>query len=144
MQTLKADVERRGLPEMFEFQPYQEASVLPQSLGVPDIHWISLLPAMEGLVVPSKFYGVAAAGRATIAISDPAGEIARLVTESDCGVAIAPGDGPGLARAIRLLKDDRARLDQLGCNARSLLDRSLRKDYALQRWQRLLCSLSTG
>ena len=93
---------------------------------------------MEGLIVPSKFYGVAAAGRPTIAVGDPAGEIAQLVTRYDCGAAIAPGDGLGLAKIIRALKDDRPRREQMGRNARNLLERSFRKRYALRRWEGLL------
>lgn len=134
---LKAEVERKGLGEMFQFRPYQDVSLLPQSLSVPDVHWISLQPAMEGLIVPSKFYGVAAVGRPTFAICDPEGEIARLVTRHDCGVVIAPGDSAGLANAIRAARDNPARRAEMGRNARNLLDRSFRKQYALERWKSL-------
>jgi colanic acid biosynthesis glycosyl transferase WcaI len=44
----------------------------------PDAHWISLKPQLEGLIVPSKFYGIAAAGRPIIAITAKDGEIAHL------------------------------------------------------------------
>jgi hypothetical protein len=40
---------------------------------------VSLDPALEGLIVPSKFYGIAAAGRPTIFIGAENGEIARLL-----------------------------------------------------------------
>jgi hypothetical protein len=45
---------------------------------VPDAHWISLKPQLEGLMVSSKFYGIAAAGRPNIAITAKDGEIAHL------------------------------------------------------------------
>jgi colanic acid biosynthesis glycosyl transferase WcaI len=141
MQQLQAEVERKGLESMFQFRPYQDARNLSQSLGVPDTHWISLLPAMEGLVVPSKFYGVAAAGRAMIAVTDPAGEIAELVMRNQCGVVIAPGHGQALAQVILNFRSNRVRLEQMGRNARALLDRSFRKDIALRRWEGLLRDL---
>ncbi len=137
-QALRTEVERKGLAEMFQFRPYQPASDLAQSLAVPDTHWISLLPAMEGLIVPSKFYGIAAAGRPTIAVTDPAGEIAELVRQNQCGAVVAPGDGRALARVIRDFKNDRAHLEEMGRNARALLDRSFRRKIALERWERLL------
>lgn len=137
-QALRAEIERKGLAEMFQFRPYQPASDLAQSLAVPDAHWISLLPAMEGLIVPSKFYGIAAAGRATIAVTDPAGEIAELVRRNQCGAVVAPGDGRALAQVIRGFKSDRAHLEQMGRNARALLDRSFCRKIALERWERLL------
>jgi glycosyltransferase involved in cell wall biosynthesis len=137
MQSLRSEVERRGLAENFQFRPYQAANDLAQSLSLPDVHWISLLPAMEGLIVPSKFYGVAAAGRPTIAVTDPAGEIAELVRRYQCGAVVAPGDGHALAQTIRDFRTDRVRLEQMGRNARALLDRSFRKKIALNHWERL-------
>lgn len=140
-ETLRAEVERKGLAAMFQFRPYQPASGLAQSLSVPDAHWISLLPAMEGLIVPSKFYGVAAAGRPTIAVTDPAGEIAELVRRSQCGAVVAPGDGASLAQVIRELKHDRARLAEMGRNARALIERFFRRKFAFGRWELLLRSV---
>lgn len=140
-QALRAEAERKGLAQMFQFRPYQPARDLAKSLSVPDAHWISLLPAMEGLIVPSKFYGVAAAGRPTIAVTDPAGEIAELVRRNQCGAVVAPGDGRSLARVIRELKHDRARLAEMGRNARALLERSLCRKIAFERWELLLRSI---
>ena len=117
--ALKGEVEQRGLGAMFAFRPYQPAAMLSQSLTLPDVHWISLRPEMEGLIVPSKFYGVAAAGRPTIAVSAPDGEIGALVARYDCGVSVAPGDGAGLAAAIRALKGDPDVIERMGRNART-------------------------
>jgi colanic acid biosynthesis glycosyl transferase WcaI len=137
-QSLRSEVEGRGLAEMFQFRPYQPSNDLAKSLATPDVHWISLLPAMEGLIVPSKFYGIAAAGRATIAVTDPTGEIAELVRRYQCGAVVRPGDGRALAQTIRDFKADRPRIEQMGRNARALLDRSLRKKIALEHWEQLL------
>ena len=43
------------------------------------MHLISLLPQLEGLILPSKFYGILAAGRPVVFIGDPDGELARLL-----------------------------------------------------------------
>jgi hypothetical protein len=56
---------------------YQDRSLLKYSLGVPDADWISPKPQLEGLIVPSKFYGIVAAGRPIIAITAKDGEIAH-------------------------------------------------------------------
>ena len=134
---LKSEVERRGLAQAFRFMPYQDASLLPQSLALPDIHWISLRQEMEGLIVPSKFYGIAAAGRATIAVADPDGEIATLVTRYDCGETVAPGDSNRLAEIIRLHAEDPSRRLRMGHNARDMLDRAFSRDFCLKKWERL-------
>jgi len=38
----------------FHFQDYQPPELLSDSLAAADVHLVSLLPALEGLVVPSK------------------------------------------------------------------------------------------
>ena len=59
------------------FQPYQKRELLELSLNVPDVHWVTLDPLMEGSIVPSKFYGILAAGKPTIFVGDPNGELAE-------------------------------------------------------------------
>jgi glycosyltransferase involved in cell wall biosynthesis len=69
-QELAQAVKARGLENSFRFRPYQERAMLPHSLGVADVHWLSLHPALEGLIVPSKFYAIATAGRPIVMIGD--------------------------------------------------------------------------
>src|SRR4029077_3816414 len=99
-------VKSRGLAASFRFIPYQERAFLKYSLGAADVHWLSLRPELEGLIVPSKFYGIAAAGRPLVAITASNGEIARLVRQHDCGVVIEPGDAEALVRALVMLSTD--------------------------------------
>jgi glycosyltransferase involved in cell wall biosynthesis len=133
--SLKREVKGRNLTSAFQFRPYQPASGLCQSLTLPDVHWVSLRPEMEGLIVPSKFIGIAAAGRPTIAVSAVAGEIGALVERYDCGQCVAPGDSIGLAAAIRDLRDDPERLRRLGENARDMLDNHMTRERALGMWE---------
>ena len=59
----------------FYFQGYQPAALLSDSLAAADVHFVSLLPALEGLIVPSKVYGILAAGRPAVFVGDPAGDV---------------------------------------------------------------------
>ena len=68
MRSLKADAKAAGLANIV-FQPYQAADALASSLSAGDVHWISLRPELEGLIFPSKVYGVLAAGRPIIAVT---------------------------------------------------------------------------
>jgi colanic acid biosynthesis glycosyl transferase WcaI len=99
----------------------QEREALNLSLGVPDLHWISLKPALEGLIVPSKFYGIAAAGRPIIAITAADGDIARLVRQHDCGIVVEPGDSDRLAEAVAALADNPTQVAAMGSRARAML-----------------------
>ncbi len=139
-QALEHEAELRGLGRMFMFCSYQPAHVLAKSLSAPDIHWVSLRPEMEGLIVPSKFVAAAAAGRATLAVSDPNGEVGALVARYDCGLAIKPGDGEALANAIRALRADPDRLARMGRNARAMLESQFARRRALDAWRGLLAT----
>ncbi|MEL7111461.1 MAG: glycosyltransferase family 4 protein [Pseudomonadota bacterium] len=71
-----------------EFRPYQPISALSLSLSVADIHLVSLDPACEGLIVPSKFYGILAVDRPVIFLGDPNGAIARDLSETPNGLVL--------------------------------------------------------
>ena len=121
--------------------PYQDQSELANSLSVADAHWVSLRPEFEGLIVPSKFYGIAAAGRATVAIAEADGEIARLVARYKCGAVVKPGDADGLADLLESMMANRALGDEWGRNARAMIETHFSRKLAIDRWRDLIASL---
>lgn len=137
---LRAEVDRRGLGGLFMFKPYQPSDRLRLTLTLPDVFWVSLRPEMEGLIVPSKFYGNCAAGRPTIFVGDPEGEIGRLVEEHNCGLSVPAGHAVRLAEAILSLKNDRPRLEAMGRNARRASDETLSRTASLDAWERLVAA----
>lgn len=136
-ELLKAEAERRRLSNII-FRAYQPREMLGLSLTLPDVHLVSLRPEFEGLVVPSKFYGIAAAGRPCIFIGDSDGEIARLLFEGDCGLTVPDSDGAALAQAIVKLRADQVRCNQMGADARKLFEAEFDMPLALARWRALL------
>jgi colanic acid biosynthesis glycosyl transferase WcaI len=131
-------VKLRGLERSFQFRTYQDRAMLPYSLGVADVHWLSLHPRLEGLIVPSKFYGIAAAGRPIVMIGDGDGEIARLVRQHRCGITIAPGDAATLADTLQRCSEAPEALAEMGARARQMLDARFTRRRALEQWSRLL------
>lgn len=127
--------------ERFVFQPYQPRARLSESLAVGDAHWLSLRPEFEGLIVPSKVFGIAAAARPIVAVCDPMGEVPSMIGGPGAGVAVAPGDATGLAAAITGLADDRAACRAMGDRARAMLQHGYRRDDALEQWAHALESL---
>jgi len=141
LEELPRRVKQRGLDRTFQFIPYQDQANLKYSLGVPDVHWISLRPELEGLIVPSKFYGIAAAGRPMIAITAKDGEVARLIEQHQCGLIVEPGDVEGLEKAIILLATDDHRRAAMALGARAMLDAHFTSRGAFERWRHLLDSI---
>jgi glycosyltransferase involved in cell wall biosynthesis len=120
------------------FKPYQPRSMLSQSLGAADVHVVTLRPELEGLVVPSKFYGIAAVGRPTIFIGDKNGEIATIIGETESGLCVAQGDVKGLADAIVTLRGDPRLRERMGRNARRAFELRFDKSIAVAAWRSLL------
>jgi colanic acid biosynthesis glycosyl transferase WcaI len=102
-----------------------------------------LLPALEGLIVPSKIYGILAAGRPALFIGDPAGDIATMLRRHDCGVVAKIGDGAGMAAELRRLRDDPARLATMGENARRLALMRYSSERAATEWVTVLDRLAS-
>jgi glycosyltransferase involved in cell wall biosynthesis len=141
VEFLKAEFAARKL-ESLRVRPHQPQAGLADVLSLPNVHWVSLRPELEGLIVPSKFYGICAAGRPVIMVGDREGEIGRIVEDSRCGMAVAGGDEAGFAAAILRLRNDRALRDAMGRRARRLLDHRFSRSQALRQWQELIGELA--
>lgn len=134
---LEGEARARNLPNML-FKPYQPREQLSESLGVADVHLISLLPAMEGLVVPSKIYGILACGRPTLNIGDPAGEVAEILDSAKAGFSVPPDDSPMLAKRILEIASSPSMASDLGLNARRAFESRFSHRIAHERWVRIL------
>ena len=134
-------VKERDLTNSFLFIPYQERERLADSLNVPDVHWLSLNPKLEGMIVPSKFYGIAAAGKPIIAIGDKEGELARLVCKHRCGLVFEPGEAPELAAALLQLEREPSAAADMGARARQMLEERFTRSQAFARWDELIGQL---
>jgi len=134
---VEQEASRKGLRNVL-LKPYQPRAALSESLSVPDVHVVSLLPELEGCIVPSKFYGIAAAGRAVLFIGDTEGEIAAILREARCGESVSVGDSAGLVRLIVRLRDDPALAENWGANARRVLVERYKQAHALRAWEEVL------
>jgi colanic acid biosynthesis glycosyl transferase WcaI len=101
------------------FLPYQPKALLHDSFAAADAFVVSLKAGLEGFIVPSKLYGILAAGRAYVAAVDPSCEAATIALRERCGVVAAPGDPDALAAAIAQLHDDPHATRIMGERARS-------------------------
>ncbi|MBS0658855.1 MAG: glycosyltransferase family 4 protein [Verrucomicrobia bacterium] len=102
--TVREGVARRALPNV-TFLPLQPRARLAESLGAADLHLVSMFDRLCGLVVPSKYYGVMAAGRPVAFLGPRGSEVARSLEECQAGVALDESDARGLVDAIRRLAE---------------------------------------
>lgn len=134
---VKDRVAREGL-ENVHFESPQFRAALATSLGVPDVH-VSILPArFEGLVVPSKLYGIMAVAKPTIFIGDANGETAAVLAESRAGLTVLAGDADRLVETILSMREDPGWVLELGLNARRAFENRFDLPIAVGKWRALL------
>src|SRR5262245_10329086 len=114
---LAARVAALGLDNV-RFLPRQPQEALTAAFASADVFVVSLKRGLAGSIVPSKLYGVLAAGRPYIAAVEPACEVTSITTKHDCGLLSPPGDAAALAGRVRELVGDPALVRHLGDNAR--------------------------
>ncbi len=139
MRQLRREAGERRLTN-FRFMPYQPRGGLMDALGSADLHLVSLLPQLEGLIVPSKVYGIMAAGRAIGFVGDPCGEVGALVKRFRCGFSVEVGADAELAARIAALADDRTDCIEMGQRARVAFDEHFDLDRAASKWIQVLAA----
>ena len=127
-----------------KFQPYQPPERLSESLGAADVHLTTLLPAFEGVIVPSKIYAILAAGRPALHVGDPKGEIAAILESAQAGFAIPASNSSLLAARILEFVATPALGPTLGRNARKAFDERYSHRIAFERWTMALLSVDAG
>jgi glycosyltransferase involved in cell wall biosynthesis len=136
-ETVRTEAQRRQLRNII-FKPYQPRERLRHSISLPDVQLVSLLPALEGYIVPSKFYGALAAGRPVVFIGARDGELAQEIASVRCGATIEPYDGIGLAAFLGKLCREPALADEMGRNARAAFENRFDTVHAISKWTALL------
>jgi len=131
----KGEIEKTARAEQLNmlFRPYQPIENLPESISVANVHLASLKPEVEGLIVPSKFYGIIAAARICIFIGDSDGEIPRVLREYNIGYTTS-NDGDDLAPLILSLYKDEQDTEQMATRAYQYFREQGSLDIALARW----------
>lgn len=136
LDRLKAMAADALLPNV-QFRAYQPRERLSQSLSVPDVHLVSLRAEMEGLIMPSKIYGILAAGRPTLFLGSAEGSIQRIVDSFGAGAPAVGTDVASAAEWIIASKRDWRLLARMGDGARHAYDTEFNRAISLEQFERI-------
>jgi glycosyltransferase involved in cell wall biosynthesis len=106
------------IPENVLMLPFQVKENFRKSITACHAALVSLSGGLEGMAVPSKMFGIMAAGVPVVAIVPSESEIAMIIRETKCGIIVDPGDYKTLNDAILLLKSDEIERRNMGENGR--------------------------
>jgi colanic acid biosynthesis glycosyl transferase WcaI len=121
-----------------EFVPYQPRPRISESLSSADLHFVGLTPGLAGFVVPSRVYGILAAGRPILAAVEEESETAALVREVGCGIVVAPSRSDLVAEAIRAASRGEYDLEEMGRRGREFAESQGSLEAAVANYRQLL------
>jgi colanic acid biosynthesis glycosyl transferase WcaI len=107
----------RGIENIF-FQGYVRLQDLRASLAQCHVGLVTQKPSTLGAIVPSKIYGLMAAGRPPLYIGPAAATPAILIRQFDCGWHFDCGNEAGVAALLLRLLEDPEEIHRKGQNGR--------------------------
>ena len=122
---------------LLPLQPYSRVSEV-YSLG--DACIVSCKAGLGGSAMPSKTWSIMACGRPVIASFDE-GELKDILEKNDCGVFSHAENGPEFVAAIRFLKDNPDRREEMGRNARKFILENLTKEVGTRKYVEVIKSV---
>ena len=125
------------------FIPYQDKSDLVYSLNAGDVHFVVNAKGIKGVSVPSKIYGVMAAGKPVLGILEEGSEARMILEESGCGLASEPGDYAAIENCIRYFMNHRAdpSISEMGVKGREFLENNLTKASSVKKYSEVIQTL---
>src|SRR5260370_36736647 len=100
-----------GNIRFLEFFP---ASKIPSVLAAADAHVVTVKRGLEGVVVPSKMYGIMAAGKPIVAVAPKETDVVSLCARRGLAAAADPDHPEAVVNAVRALASDPTKLNAMG------------------------------
>lgn len=118
------------------FIPYQDKADLIYSLNAGDVHWCVNAKGIKGVSCPSKYYGIAAAGKAVLAVLEKDSEIRCIIEETHGGLCSEPGDYEAIAENLKWFIENVGtdKVDEMGKRSRENLVQNLTRDVSVRKY----------
>jgi glycosyltransferase involved in cell wall biosynthesis len=117
--------------------PYQPRDQLAHTLSAADMHWLALRPGTDGLMFPSKIYGIMAVGRPCLASAPPNSELLDFVQRMRIGVT-SPNVAKAASEQIKWLRERPATAAALAERARTLISQQYAKPVIMRMYKEWL------
>jgi colanic acid biosynthesis glycosyl transferase WcaI len=102
------------------FLPFFPAADIASVLAAADLHIVTIKRGLEGVVVPSKMYGILASGRPMLAVAPAETDAAWICRERGAGLRAEPDKPAELIAVLREVLEQPERLVAMGRAARTV------------------------
>lgn len=119
-----------------QFIPYQDKADLIYSLNAGDVHWCLNAKGIKGVSVPSKLYGIIAAGKPILGALEEGSEARLIIEETQCGYVTEPGNYSEVEKLIQRFLDEKGsnKLTKMSERGREYLVGNLTKDVSINKY----------
>lgn len=117
-----------------EFIPYQPKEELIYSLNAGDVHWVVNAKGIKGVSVPSKLYGVMAAGKPILGVLEGGSEARLIIEECGCGVCVEPGKYDLIYYELEKIIMNLKQYENVGIKGEKYVNRYIRKNVAIEKY----------
>ncbi len=140
---LQQMVQRKALSNLLFFD-YQPKAELAHSLSAADLHLVPLTKELSQCLMPSKLYGILAAGRPYLTNAVPESELHQITVGHQVGISVEPGSPAAIASAIRHAVADAPLLARMGQNARQLAVTEFTREKSVEKFRQVLRAALAG
>lgn len=118
------------------FIPYQAKEDLIYSLNAGDVHWCVNAKGIKGVSCPSKYYGLAAAGKPVLGVLEEGSEVRCLIEDTKGGFCSEPGDYNHVERHIRWFIEyaGSGEVVEMGQRGHAYLMKELTKEKSIRKY----------
>jgi colanic acid biosynthesis glycosyl transferase WcaI len=127
-----------------QFRPLQPMEKLGELLATSDVVLVPQKEGVKDIVLPSKICNLLASGRPVIAAAAPETELGKIVSESGCGVLVAPQNGKQIADMIGQLRGAHALRERMGRDGRRYMEARLSGPMILREFMERMEMLVSG
>lgn len=137
-QELKNAVIENNLKNV-KLLPLQPMERVPYVYGVGDVCVVACKEGLGGSAMPSKTWTIMSCGKTVLANFDE-GELKHIIEDNNCGVFTKAGDVDAFVDAIKELKKQESKCEELGKNGRAFVLKNLNKDICTQKYVEVIKS----
>lgn len=141
--ALRQLVQTRRLTNV-KFIDYQPQAELTHSLTAADIHLVPLTKMLSRCLMPSKLYGILAAGRPYLTNAPLGSELHTISTQHQVGLTVEPESPQAIADRIRWAADHPSELKIMGHNARQLAESEYTQERSISRFRDVVQKVLVG
>ena len=119
------------------FKELVSPDLIPYSMGIANMAYVSIRNEFNGLVVPSKFSGYLARALPVIYVG-PKSEINEILENHNCGFAFSNNQSRNLSSQLKKIVKKKINLNDISKSAKNYYENNNSKDLVIKKYKMIM------